>query len=96
MTASPLTTDSIDVRITASSDDTGAAYYITTTTEDSGKTCPGQNCVLNGLEHAKRYTVVSKACLTEIDGCSDPVEDVTWTKPTRSHLSLIYNLRIDL
>ncbi len=96
MTASPLSTDSIDVKITASSDDTGAAHYITTTTEDPGKTCRGQNCVLNGLEHAKRYTVVSKVCLTEADGCSDPVEGVTWTKPTRTHLSVYYSLRIEL
>ncbi len=96
MTASPLTTDSIDVKITASSDDAGAAHYLTTTTEDSQKTCQGLNCVLNELEPAKKYTVVSKACLTETDGCSDPVEDVTWTKPTRTHRSLYYNLRSDL
>ncbi len=88
MTASPLTTDSIDVKITASSDDTGAAHYTTTTTEDSQKTCQGLNCVLNGLEPAKKYTVVSKACLTEADGCSVPVQDIAWTKPSRKDLEI--------
>ncbi len=81
--ALPLTTESIRVKITASDDVTGVDHYITTTKEDSTKTCRGLQCELSGLDHAKMYTVVSRACLAEANACSDPVEAATWTKPTR-------------
>ncbi len=83
VTALPLTTESILVKITASDDVTGVDHYISSTKEDSTKTCKGEQCDLIGLEHAKKYTVVSRACLSEEDACSDPVEAATWTKPTR-------------
>ncbi len=86
--ALPLTTGSIKVTITPSSDPTGVDHYITATVEDPSKTCGGEQCVLNGLEHAKKYTVVSRTCLAEPDACSDPVKDVTWTKPLRKQNSV--------
>ncbi len=78
-----MTTGSIQVTITPSGDPAGVDHYTTTTVEEPSKTCRGVQCVLNGLEHAKKYTVMSAACLSEPDACSDPVKDVTWTKPLR-------------
>ncbi len=86
--AKSLTTESIQVTITASGDTTGAHHYLTTTKEDPSKSCEGEQCTLSGLGHAKKYTVESRACLTEPNACSDPVEDATWTKPTRMILYL--------
>ncbi len=63
-------------------------HYVTTTREDPSRTCQGQQCALIHLEHARMYTVVSRACLAGADGCSDSVEDATWTKPTRTVLTL--------
>ncbi len=88
VTATVLTTESIQVRITPSSDPTGVDHYVTTTREDPGITCRGQQCALIHLEHAKMYTVVSRACLAEANGCSVSVENATWTKPTRTVLTL--------
>ncbi len=77
-----MTTESIRVEITASSDTTHVDHYLTTTIEDPSKVCQGQQCVLSELKHARKYTVVSRACLAVAEACSDAVEAATWTKPT--------------
>ncbi len=81
-----MTTESVLVEIAASSDVTGVDHYITYTVEDPAKTCRGQQCVLSGLRHAMKYSVVSSACLIDVGGCSKTVEVVTWTKPTSTFL----------
>ncbi len=53
------------------------------TKDDPSKEGQGHQYVLKGLDKAKKYTFVTRACLSELDVCSDPMEDAGCTQPAR-------------